>query len=74
MEGVDRMAIPVVVFAAALACSAVEVERIFRPERLTRGDTNVRVLQPIDEAAWIWAAEIAAALGWKGPNRIRNGK
>jgi hypothetical protein len=28
--------------------------RIFRPERPTRGDTNVTPQQPIDEASWIW--------------------
>lgn len=38
-----------------LPSAAFETVRIFRPERLTRGDTNVRVLQPIDEAAWIWS-------------------
>ena len=31
------------------------ITRIFRPERLTRGDTNVTPQQPIDEASWIWA-------------------
>lgn len=48
----------ILVLSIALVCSVeapgFEVRRIFRPERLTRGDTNVRVLQPIDEAAWIW--------------------
>jgi len=37
------------------ATGAVAVERVFRPERHSRGDTNVRVQQPIDEASWIWA-------------------
>ena len=47
------------VVAAILSSAAwgVEVVRLNRPERLVRGDTNVRVLQPIDEAAWIWAAD-----------------
>ena len=31
------------------------VERTFPPERHSRGDTNVRMQQPIDEASWIWA-------------------
>ena len=31
-------------------------ERLFRPERRTRGDTNVFPLQPIDAASWIWRA------------------
>ena len=34
---------------------AFEVSQIFRAERHSRGDTNVRVQQPIDEASWIWA-------------------
>jgi len=33
------------------------VRRIFRPERLTLGRTNVRPLQPIDSAAWVWASD-----------------
>ena len=44
-------------FAAAAAASsaqAFEAERLFRPERLSRGDTNITVQQPIDEASWIW--------------------
>ena len=52
------------VVVALLACVAlqlqvhgVEVRRTFRPERLTLGDTNVKPLQPIDEAAWIWAQD-----------------
>ena len=36
------------------------VRQIFRPERLDRGDTNVRWLQPIDEAAWIWCPGVTA--------------
>ncbi|MBR1608639.1 MAG: hypothetical protein IJ678_03375, partial [Kiritimatiellae bacterium] len=31
-------------------------EQIFRPERHSRGDTNVTKQQPIDEASWIWRA------------------
>ena len=33
------------------------VERVFRPARLTRGDTNVRRVQPVDDASWIWSAD-----------------
>ena len=36
--------------------ATVAVERVFRPERYSRGDTNVRVQQPIDEASWVWRA------------------
>ena len=31
-------------------------QRIFRPERRSRGDTNVTPQQPLDEASWIWRA------------------
>ena len=44
------------VFAAMASLQAATVERMFRPERYSRGDTNVRVQQPIDEAAWVWRA------------------
>ena len=40
---------------SAYFVNAETVERVFRPERHSRGDTNVRVQQPIDEASWIWA-------------------
>ena len=43
------------VCALAASLQAATVERVFRPERYSRGDTNVRVQQPIDEASWIWA-------------------
>lgn len=43
------------VVVAAASARAATVERVFRPERHSRGDTNVRVQQPIDEASWIWA-------------------
>ena len=43
------------VVALATAAGAFEVEQVFRPERFSRGDTNVRPLQAIDEAAWVWA-------------------
>ncbi|MBQ7667333.1 MAG: hypothetical protein IJS46_04985 [Kiritimatiellae bacterium] len=34
----------------------MKISRIFRPERPSRGDTNIRPQQPIDEASWIWRA------------------
>ena len=34
----------------------MNAERIFRPERPLRGDTNITRQQPLDEAAWIWRA------------------
>ena len=51
-------------FAAALGLGAVSfslfaaeaptVRRIFREARLTRGNTNILKVQPIDDAAWVW--------------------
>ena len=37
------------------AADAAAVRRLFRTERFARGDENVRPVQPIDRAAWIWA-------------------
>ena len=31
------------------------VTRVFRPVRDVRGDENVRRVQDIDDAAWVWA-------------------
>ena len=36
------------------AAGAFECERLFRSERYGRGDTNIRVQQPIDEVSWVW--------------------
>ena len=40
--------------AAAGVASATNAERVFREARLTRGNTNVTKVQPVDDAAWIW--------------------
>ncbi len=40
---------------AAFVGTAAEVTQVFRPERSVRTDENVRRIQPIDTAAWIWA-------------------
>ncbi|MCQ2389729.1 MAG: DUF4886 domain-containing protein, partial [Kiritimatiellae bacterium] len=37
------------------------VRRAFRDARLTRGNTNLMKIQPIDEASWLWIAEDAGA-------------
>ncbi len=42
----------------ALSCAAATVNRVFHPERYSRGDTNIRVLQDIDQAAWIWHPDV----------------
>ena len=31
-----------------------DVRQVFRPERVTRGNVNLRPQQPLDKAAWIW--------------------
>ena len=32
--------------------------RTFRPERYSRGDAGVHVVQPVDTAAWVWPANL----------------
>lgn len=39
---------------AADGVNAPCISRIFREARVTRGNTNVLKIQPIDEAAWLW--------------------
>ena len=36
------------------AAGAFEVEQVMRAPRYTRGDTNIRKVQAIDHADWIW--------------------
>lgn len=43
-----------ITLAAALAAEAFEVQQVFREERFTRGNVNLRPLQAIDKASWIW--------------------
>ena len=40
--------------ALSQTARAMEIERVFRPQRVTRGNTNVLKIQPIDDAAWLW--------------------
>ena len=40
--------------AAVWMVAASPAVRVFRPERYSRGDTGVRRIQPIDDAAWLW--------------------
>ena len=56
---------------AAVRVLAFEVDRVFVPERFSRGDTNVRALQPIDSAAWIWAARRDASECCGTPEFVR---
>ena len=48
---------------AVLSAEAFEARQVFREERFTRGDVNLRPLQPIDAAAWIWTAGVDFADG-----------
>jgi len=43
------------VLAVTLLPSYSAIRQVFRPERFVRTDENVRRIQPIDMAAWIWA-------------------
>ena len=36
------------------AAEAPSVRRIFREPRVTRGNTNILKVQPIDDASWVW--------------------
>ena len=52
--------------AACLACAeacAFEVEQVFREERVKRGNVNRRILQPADEADWIWIDDAGPTAG-----------
>ncbi len=44
----------VIVCGWACVLGAVECVQVFKPVRLTRGDTNLRRQQAIDDATWIW--------------------
>ena len=50
----NRELLAVVLSFAALAGEAFEVKQVFREERFTRGNVNLRPLQAIDNASWIW--------------------
>ena len=53
----------VLAVATMLAAQAFEVKQVFREERFTRGNVNLRVLQPADEADWIWIDDAGPAAG-----------
>ena len=50
-------------FAAILASSAAafDCSQVFREERFSRGNVNLRVQQPADEADWIWIDDAGPA-------------
>ena len=49
--------------ALALAGQAFEVKQVFREERFTRGNVNLRPQQPVDGADWIWIRDDGPAKG-----------
>jgi len=48
---------------------AFDVEQVMRAPRYTRGDTNVRKVQPIDRADWIWFPGCATDTAFVGNPR-----
>ena len=50
-------------FVVAVAAQAVEVRQVFREERFTRGNVNLRRVQAADDADWIWIADAGPAKG-----------
>ncbi len=61
------MRTPVAILSLALlstlAAAGAEVRRVILPERLTRGNTGVEPLSPIDSAAWLASADAALPPG-----------
>ena len=41
--------------ATQAAADGQAVRRVFRPARVTRGNTNIVKIQPVDRASWIWS-------------------
>ena len=52
-----------VLLAAVCLSQAFEVRQVFREERFTRGNVNLRPLQAADAADWIWIADGGPAKG-----------
>lgn len=48
------LGIAVLASAVVAATPVPEVQKVFLPERLYAGNTGIKQLQPIDDAAWIW--------------------
>ena len=49
---------PIGVSIVRLKDDAAAARRAFRPERYSRGDAGVHVVQPVDTAAWVWPANL----------------
>jgi len=58
-------------FVSSVRAEDVAIRRIFREPRLTRGNTNIQKVQPIDDASWIWLPG-DDGLGYQTFLRFRN--
>ena len=55
--------LPLALCVLAVAAQAVEVRQVFREERFTRGNVNLRRVQAADDADWIWIADAGPTKG-----------
>ena len=55
---------------AVFAAEAFEVKQFFREERFTRGNVNLRNIQPMDDAAWIWLRGVRIESGEGEPMTV----
>ena len=58
-----KVFLPLALCVLAVAAQAVEVRQVFREERFTRGNVNLRRVQAADDADWIWIADGGPAKG-----------
>ena len=49
----------------------MSVTQIFRPARLSRGNTSITVQQPIDRAAWVWHPALTSETPGSVPRLLR---
>lgn len=49
----------------------MSITQIFRPARLSRGNTSITVQQPIDRAAWVWHPALASEIPGSVPRLLR---
>jgi hypothetical protein len=61
--GVLRAALCAAAVTTACGARAQAVERLFRPARLTRGNTSILPVQPIDQAAWLTHPDLVTETG-----------
>ena len=57
MEMARTHVLAALILSSAFAAEA-DVRRVFRAPRYERGMLNQKIVQPIDEAAWIWHADV----------------